>query len=1590
VLLLSAVAGPATADWPSDPTVNVPLSTAVGSQRSPTIVPDGAGGAIVAWVDSLNGNLDIYAQRVNAAGVPQWTAGGVAVCAAASNQQSPTIVSDGAGGAIVTWGDFRSGTNNDIYAQRVSAAGAPQWTADGVAVCTAVHNQFSPTIASDGAGGAIVTWYDARSGLNNDIYAQRVNAAGTPQWTADGVGLCVDAFNQGSPTIVSDGAGGAIVAWEDARNGSANVDIYAQRVNAAGTPQWTANGVALSTAANNQRPPAIASDGAGGAIVTWYDTRTSPSPDIYAQRVNAAGTPQWTADGVALCTDVSSQQFPTIVSDGAGGAIVTWRDFRGPAYAQRVNAAGTPQWTADGVALSSVVSSQQFPTIVPDGAGGAIVTWYDSRSGTADVYAQRVNAAGTSQWAAGGVAVSTAANDQQTPTIASDGAGGAIVTWEDLRSGTNFDIYAQRVTSSGSLGGPAPADCPIDPTVNVPLCTAANNQNNPTIVSDGTGGAIVTWDDYRSGSADIYAQRVNAAGTPQWTADGVALCTAAGDQEQPTVVPDGAGGAIVTWEDRRSGTDYDIYAQRVNAAGAPQWTANGVALCTAASEQLYPTIVSDGAGGAIVTWEDLRSSPGDIYAQRVNAAGVPQWTADGVALSTAANGQQYPTIASDGAGGAIATWYDGRGGTYNDIYAQRVNAAGAPQWTADGVALCTAANDQYYPTIVSDGAGGAIVTWDDARSGSRDVYTQRVNGAGAPQWTVDGVALCTAANTQAIPTIVSDGAGGAIVTWSDYRSGTNFDIYAQRVNAAGTSQWTADGVALSTAANSQVYPKLASDGAGGAIVTWYDYRSGTNYDIYAQRVNAAGTPQWTANGVALSTAANDQYVPTIVSDGAGGAIVAWYDGRSGTNNHDIYAQWIPGVMGAPQANAVQPVSGGNTAPVTVSVLGQSLANGATVKLTRSGQPDIPGTNVTAAAGCLGLSATFDLAGKAVGAWNVVVTNPDLQTATLTNGFTIEALSAPQLRVTIVGPDTIRAGHPTPFDLVIENQGNVDASFVPLWITEVPTDATLSLDFALTAPPQDAGEPDWSTVPLTFTSAGGRYAPLVIPRVPPGTLTRRVYLTVPSSDPQFQLGAAVAPPWTADTTFRTCLSGGGVIANPSCMGTQLTAINAYLAANPQIAALSGIGLWAKVAWQCEGATTLPNALVKSEQVLDYLDQAVETETAAAGCGDVLLPRWRDRLAVHVVFSIDPNDKLGPTGTVSSLQAIPYSIRFENLSSATAAVRTLTVTDALATSLDLTTVSLGEIDLFGTVHLIPGAGSQQYTQDLDLGHDNLLVRTYAHLDVPSRQLSWSFITLDRTTLQPPSNPLLGFLPPNNPPNHAGEGSVLFTVQPSSGASDGTPIQNSAAITFDGTTQTTLAVVNTLDKQAPASNVVALISPIGSPSFTVSWVAPSPPPDLKDFTIYVAEDAGVYQTWKQNTVSTSDTYVPRPGGHTYKFYSVARDTSGNVEAAPVTPPDAQTYSTVAVEEGRSWQLALEGARPNPARGMIQAWFSLPNNERATLELIDIAGRRVARREVGSLGPGRHVVQLGASPRLRSGLYFLRLIQGERVLHARVVLMR
>lgn len=148
------------------------------------------------------------------------------VCNFQGHQQNIQMVTDNAGGAILTWTDTRNGETKDIYAQRIDANGNLLWNADGIAICTAPNEQFTPKIISDAVNGAIITWEDRRISNDGDIYAQRINGNGLVQWTINGVTVCNATGSQSMPQITYDGYNGAIIAWTDGRNGNPDANIY--------------------------------------------------------------------------------------------------------------------------------------------------------------------------------------------------------------------------------------------------------------------------------------------------------------------------------------------------------------------------------------------------------------------------------------------------------------------------------------------------------------------------------------------------------------------------------------------------------------------------------------------------------------------------------------------------------------------------------------------------------------------------------------------------------------------------------------------------------------------------------------------------------------------------------------------------------------------------------------------------------------------------------------------------------------------------------------------------------------------------------------------------------------------------------------------------------------------------------------------------------------------------------------------------------------------------------------------------------------------------------------------------------------------
>src|SRR5581483_4310233 len=236
-----------------------------------------------------------------------------------------------------------------------------QWYSDSTRntpVCTLAGSQHTmPAMCSDGANGAIIAWQDTRNGGTTNIYAQRLDYSGHPVWTMNGVRLAAPSTNaaQTNPIVASDGNGGAYVVWQDARNSSTSngIDLYGQHIMADGSLAGGAAGFAVSTGTRNQINAAICSDGRGGAFVAWEDYRDPKSqrqPDIYFNRLSGGGA-SFGNSGTIADTGGGGQRRPAICDDGNGGCYIAWEDGSVLPIAVRANhfsSGGNAYWGLHG------------------------------------------------------------------------------------------------------------------------------------------------------------------------------------------------------------------------------------------------------------------------------------------------------------------------------------------------------------------------------------------------------------------------------------------------------------------------------------------------------------------------------------------------------------------------------------------------------------------------------------------------------------------------------------------------------------------------------------------------------------------------------------------------------------------------------------------------------------------------------------------------------------------------------------------------------------------------------------------------------------------------------------------------------------------------------------------------------------------------------------------------------------------------------------------------------------------------------------------------------------------------------------------
>jgi len=235
------------------------------------------------------------------------------------------------------------------------------------------------------------------------------------------------------------------------------------------------------------------------------------------------------------------------------------------------------------------------------------------------------------------------------------------------------------------------------------------------------------------------------------------------------------------------------------------------------------------------------------------------------------------------------------------------------------------------------------------------------------------------------------GDGGTSIAQSPlyvYLNAGTFTVSLMVSNGTGSDTLTRPNyITVSTPAPTvtSIMPNTGMQGTSVSITNL----AGSNFVSGATvKLKRTGDPDIDATGVTVvsSTQITCTFpIPSGATTGLWNVVVTNPDTQSGTLTNGFMVMYP-----APTVTSILPVSGNRGWPVSITNLGGSnFLSGATVKLARTGYSDIIATGVSVVSSTQ-ITCTFDLYGAAAGQWNVIVTNPDAQSGTLTNGFTVNS------------------------------------------------------------------------------------------------------------------------------------------------------------------------------------------------------------------------------------------------------------------------------------------------------------------------------------------------------------------------------------------------------------------------------------------------------------------------------------------------------------------------------------------------------------------------------------------------------------------------
>jgi Divergent InlB B-repeat domain len=368
--------------------------------------------------------------------------------------------------------------------------------------------------------------------------------------------------------------------------------------------------------------------------------------------------------------------------DAAGDATAIWTRSDGlNIHAQAALRPVGGGWSAP-ADLSGANGQAESPTVAVGPAGDVVAAWKERMAGSEAIEVDYKSAGGN--WE-GAVAVESGPGVVETPAVAIDEVGDAVVIWRGEFAGNHLILASSR-PPVGSWSPP------------VVISSPALNAEAPDVAMGADGTADAVWQSSSGATSVVESSTLPSGGS--WS-PAIAVSAPATVTEPPHVVATADRFAAI-WS--RSGVGLVAEVALSPTAGA--WSAPE-SISIPGLEAHATQLAVDSAGDAVAAWYRFDGSVGSVEGTNLTPGG--SWTPP-MRLSPVGSEAEAPQVAIAPSGVAEVAWSGWNEATHNyETHARRLNAAAA--WD-DVTTLSLEGEEAYGPHVGLDRAGHAVIVWN--------------------------------------------------------------------------------------------------------------------------------------------------------------------------------------------------------------------------------------------------------------------------------------------------------------------------------------------------------------------------------------------------------------------------------------------------------------------------------------------------------------------------------------------------------------------------------------------------------------------------------------------------------------------------------------------------------------------------------------------------------------------------------------------------------------------------------------------------------------------------------------------------------------